>query len=70
MRIYAWYYGILPWDAFPNLKKRLYNDPTRWEPFYDGQGITVFLHRVTPVNAPDIESAPTGLGNAASQNIG
>lgn len=46
MRVYSWYFGILPWDALPNLKKRLQADTERWEPFYDGQGITVFLHRV------------------------
>ncbi|MBS1691341.1 MAG: hypothetical protein JST91_03875 [Actinobacteria bacterium] len=46
MRVYSWYFGILPWDALPNLKERLKRDTVNWEPFYDGQGITVFLHRV------------------------
>jgi hypothetical protein len=46
MRYYSWYYGILPWDAFPNLKALLYRDTETWEPFYDGQGITVFVHKV------------------------
>lgn len=44
-RMYAWYFGILPWDALPNLAQHLRNDP-RWEPMYDGQGISVFVHRV------------------------
>jgi hypothetical protein len=46
MRVYSWYFGILPWDALPNLKEWLKRDTERWEPFYDGQGITVFLHKV------------------------
>jgi hypothetical protein len=46
MRYYAWYYGILPWDAFPNLKALHYRDTETWVPFYDGQGITVFVHKV------------------------
>lgn len=46
MRVYSWYFGILPWDALPNLKERLMSDPQRWQPFYDGQGITVFVHKV------------------------
>jgi hypothetical protein len=48
MRVYSWYFGILPWDAFPNLKARLFADKERWEPLFDGQGITVFVHRVNP----------------------
>jgi hypothetical protein len=48
MRVYAWYFGILPWDAFPNLKARMFQDKANWEPLYDGQGITVFVHRVHP----------------------
>jgi hypothetical protein len=70
MRIYAWYYGILPWDAFPNLKKQLYNDPARWQPFYDGQGITVFVHKVNSMDASGTDSALAGLGDAASANGG
>ena len=46
MRVYSWYFGILPWDALPNLKEWLKRDTERWEPFYDGQGITVFVHKV------------------------
>ncbi|PXX03206.1 hypothetical protein [Mycolicibacterium moriokaense] len=46
MQVYAWYYGVLPWDALPNLKEYLKRDTDRWQPFYDGQGITVFLHKV------------------------
>jgi hypothetical protein len=46
MRLYAWYFGILPWDALPNLKARMFADTDHWQPFYDGQGITVFVHRV------------------------
>jgi hypothetical protein len=46
MHIYSWYYGILPWDALPNLKQRLYQDTDNWTPFYDGQGISVFRHKV------------------------
>jgi hypothetical protein len=48
MRVYSWYFGILPWDAFPNLKARMFADKERWEPLFDGQGITVFVHRVHP----------------------
>jgi hypothetical protein len=48
MRVYAWYFGILPWDAFPNLKAKIFADKERWEPVFDGQGITVFVHRVDP----------------------
>jgi hypothetical protein len=48
MRVYSWYFGILPWDAFPNLKARMFADKERWEPLFDGQGITVFVHRVRP----------------------
>jgi hypothetical protein len=44
-RMYAWYFGILPWDALPNLQRHLANDP-RWEPLYHGQGIAVYVHRV------------------------
>jgi hypothetical protein len=58
MQVYCWYFGILPWDALPNLKKRLYNDRARWEPFYDGQGITVFVHRVAPTPAPEFNETP------------
>lgn len=53
MQVYCWYFGILPWDALPNLKARLYADTERWEPFYDGQGFTVFVHKVAPMSAPD-----------------
>ena len=27
MQVYAWYFGILPWDALPNLKAHMFNDP-------------------------------------------
>lgn len=46
MQVYSWYFGILPWDALPNLKERLNQDTKRWAPFYDGQGITVFVHKI------------------------
>lgn len=46
MRVYSWYFGIMPWDAFPNLKARMFRDTQHWEPLFDGQGITVFVHRV------------------------
>jgi hypothetical protein len=52
MQVYSWYYGILPWDALPNLKERIKNDPERWQPFYDGEGITVFVHKVHPAGDP------------------
>jgi hypothetical protein len=48
MQVYCWYFGILPWDALPNLKQRLYHDKERWAPFYDGNGITVFVHKIAP----------------------
>lgn len=48
MRVYAWYFGILPWDAFPNLKARMLKDKENWEPHFEGQGITVFVHKVHP----------------------
>jgi hypothetical protein len=46
MQVYSWYFGILPWDALPNLKERLKRDTKRWAPFYDGLGITVFVHKL------------------------
>ena len=46
MRVYSWYFGILPWDALPNLKEWLKRDTERWQPFFDGEGITVFVHKV------------------------
>jgi hypothetical protein len=58
MQVYCWYFGILPWDALPNLKKRLYADRERWEPFFDGSGITVFVHRVSPTPAPEPAGPP------------
>lgn len=48
MRVYAWYFGILPWDALPNLKARMFEDKEHWEPIFNGEGITVFVHRVKP----------------------
>ena len=45
MRLYAWYFGILPLDALPNLKKRIHEDP-RWVQVYDDQGVTIFQHDV------------------------
>jgi hypothetical protein len=45
MRLYAWYFGILPLDALPNLKSRIRQDP-RWEMVHDDQGVTIFLHKV------------------------
>ena len=50
-RMYAWYFGILPLDALPNLKARLRNDP-RWEPLFDGNGIAVYIYRVEVGNRP------------------
>jgi hypothetical protein len=58
MQVYCWYFGILPWDALPNLKKRLYADKERWQPFFDGSGITVFVHKVTPTPAPEPAPPP------------
>jgi hypothetical protein len=58
MLLYCWYFAILPWEAIPNLKKRLYADKERWAPFFDGSGITVFVHRVTPVAAPEPAATP------------
>lgn len=54
-RVYAWYYGILPWEAIPNLKARIHNDPVHWRLVYEGGGITVFYHDTDPV-------LPTGQG--------
>jgi hypothetical protein len=45
MRLYAWYFGILPLDAFANLKDRLDRDP-EWELIYNSNGVTVYLHHV------------------------
>jgi hypothetical protein len=45
MRLYCWYFGILPLDALPNLENRVKNDP-RWKAMYSGPGITVYFHRV------------------------
>jgi hypothetical protein len=45
MRLYAWYFGILPLDAFANLKDRLNRDP-EWELIYNANGVTVYLHHV------------------------
>jgi hypothetical protein len=66
MQVYCWYFGVLPWDALPNLKKRLYSDPQRWEPFYDGNGIAVFVHRIRPQPRPESDPGPGPLGNSAS----
>lgn len=63
MRLYSWYFGILPWDALPNLKERLKNDTKHWEPFYDGQGITVFVHKVDPELANGEPSPTVPEGN-------
>lgn len=49
MRVYAWYFGIMPWDAFPNLKAHIFQDKENWRPIYNGQGITVFVHTVKPM---------------------
>ena len=61
MQVYAWYFGILPWDALPNLKAHMFNDPENWQPLFNGQGITVFLHKVNPYDGQDGPS----LGSAA-----
>jgi hypothetical protein len=45
MRIYCWYFGILPLDALPNLENRVKNDP-RWKTAYIRSGITAYVHRV------------------------
>lgn len=45
MRLYAWYFGILPLDSLPNLKARVVKDPA-WKAVYDDQGLSVFEHRV------------------------
>jgi hypothetical protein len=46
MSLYAWYFGVLPADALPNLKNRIRNDP-RWENVFDGEGIAIFVHHVS-----------------------
>jgi hypothetical protein len=45
MRLYAWYFGILPLDALPNLEKRVAKDP-QWEAVYNANGLFVYLHKV------------------------
>lgn len=45
MRLYAWYFGILPLDAMPNLKQRMLRDPS-WQTVYDAQGLSVFRRTV------------------------
>ena len=45
MRLYAWYFGILPLDSLPNLRARVAKDPA-WTTVYDAQGLSVFEHRV------------------------
>ncbi|SHV61063.1 Uncharacterised protein [Mycobacteroides abscessus subsp. abscessus] len=57
-QVYCWYFGILPWEALPNLKKYLYRDAERWEPFYEGNGVSVFVHRVAPKAGPAPEAPP------------
>ncbi|MBP1819458.1 hypothetical protein [Mycobacterium sp. OAE908] len=66
MQVYCWYFGILPWDALPNLKARLYADRERWEPFFEGEGVTVFVHKIRPSGSPD----PVMVGNAAQRGRG
>jgi len=61
--VYCWYFGILPWDALPNLKARLYADKERWEPFFEGEGVTVFVHRIRPSGSP----GEVMVGNAATR---
>ncbi|MGA9374752.1 MAG: hypothetical protein ACSLE7_17255 [Mycobacterium sp.] len=51
-QFYTWYFGILPWEALPNLKQYLRRDTERWEPFYEGEGVSVFVHRVEPAPMP------------------
>jgi hypothetical protein len=69
MQVYCWYFGILPWDALPNLKARLYQDKERWEPFYDGGGIAVFVHRVNPISTKASEAdQPAGAGDGPSSS--
>lgn len=46
MHVYSWYFGILPWDAFPNLKQRILRDTDNWRPIFDGGGVAVFVHQV------------------------
>ena len=67
MQVYCWYFGILPWDALPNLKARLYQDKQHWEPFYDGGGISVFVHRVNTTASKSSEAdEPAGSGGGPS----
>lgn len=78
-QVYCWYFGILPWEALPNLKKYLYRDTERWEPFYEGEGVTVFVHKVKPIAGPEPNPEPPpgsqpafipGLVGSAPQDSG
>ena len=41
MRVYDWYFGILPYDAVPNLEARINQDP-RWKPYYTSPNVHVY----------------------------
>jgi hypothetical protein len=41
MQVYDWYFGILPWDAIPNLQKHIDKDP-RWKPYYLSPTVHVY----------------------------
>lgn len=49
-QIYAWYFGLLPWDALPNLKRWLEMDTERWQPFIEEDGVTIYLHKIASQN--------------------
>lgn len=46
MRMYGAYFGLFPYDAVPNLRERIKNDP-RWHVIEEGPDVGVYLHRVT-----------------------
>jgi hypothetical protein len=41
MQFYDWYFGILPYDAIPNLQARIDNDP-RWQPYYTSAAVHIY----------------------------
>ena len=44
MKVYDWYFGILPLDALDNLQARMTDDPN-WEVVYSTDAFTVFVTR-------------------------
>ncbi|SDI77935.1 hypothetical protein SAMN05444157_0119 [Frankineae bacterium MT45] len=47
MQFYDWYFGILPYDALPNLETRMKSDP-KWSTYYESGSVIVFKSNFFP----------------------